>query len=159
MTKDELIAALSEYGVNVEAGQQALTELEGYVSLSNVLGDDVVASPEVLSSTIVDLTNSLQERETRLQELTAKVQEVELSAATTEVETLISKGRILPAWKDDMIELSMTDRSRFETFLLPEEMANAELSEVGYIATESPLEEDPATRARAEGERIAKLAQ
>lgn len=164
MTKDELIAALSEYGIDVVKGQQALEEVEGFVALSNVLGDDVVATPEVLSNTIVELTNSVQERdaqleerEARIQELTSQIQDVNLSAATAEVESLIEKGRILPAWKEDMIELSMSDRKRFETFLLPEEMAEAELSEQGFTSSESTHEEDPAARAKAEGERLANL--
>lgn len=157
MTKDELIASLSEFGIDVEAGQRALADVEGFVALSSVLGDDVVATPETLSTTIVELTNSLQERETRIQELTAQVQAVELSNATAEVEALIGKGRILPAWKDDMIELSLTDRKRFETFLLPEDVAEAELSEQGYTHSETTLEEDPAERIRVEGARLAKL--
>lgn len=164
MTKEELITALSEYGIDVEAGQQALSDAEGYAALSNVLGDDVVATPESFSTAIVDLTNSLRERdeqiaerEERIQTLTATIQEAELSAATAKVEKYIEEGRILPAWKDDMIEMSMSDAEKFETFLLPEQYAKIELSEQGFTTSEDSKEIDPAERAAAEGARIAGL--
>lgn len=156
MNKDELIAALTEYGIDVAAGQQALADVEGFVALSNVIEDDVV-TPDALANTIVELTNSVNEREERIQELTAQIQEVNLSKATSEVEGLIEKGRILPAWKEDMIDLSMNDRDRFETFLLPEKVGEAELSEQGFTPSNSSLEEDPADRAKAEGARLAGL--
>lgn len=165
MTKEELIAALSEYSIDVAAGQQALADLEGYVALSSVLGDDsIVATPDTLSNTIVDLTNSLQERdakieeqETRLQDLTAQIQEINLSAATAEVESLIEKGRIRPVTKDVMIDLSMNDRERFELFLIPEEEAQIELSEQGFTTSESSQEKTPEERAREIGARLAEL--
>ena len=164
MTKEELIAALSEHGIDVAAGQQALADVEGFVALSSVLGDDVVATPDALSNTIVELTNSIKERDTQIQEreeriqtLTAQIQEASLSNATAEVEDLIEKGRILPAWKDQMIELSMSDHEKFTSFLLPEEYAKVELSEQGFTSAENTLEEDPLARAKAEGERLAEL--
>ena len=164
MTKEELIVALSEFGVDVVAGQQALADVEGFVSLSSILGDDLVATPETLSTTIVDLTNSINDRdskiadqESRIQTLTAQVQEINLSAATAEVDTLITQGRIRPVTKDVMVDLAMNDRERFEVFLIPEEEAKLELSEQGFTSSESTLQEDPAARAKAEGTRLANL--
>lgn len=157
MTKEELITALSEYGIDVEAGQTALTQMEGYVALSDVLGEDATITPETVSQTIVELTASVAERETRIQELTAQIQEVNLTNATAEVDRLITEGRILPAWREDMIELSISDRPRFETFLLPEEMAKVELSEQGFTQAQTPQEEDPEALAKAEGVRLANL--
>lgn len=167
MTKDELIAELSKHGVDVVAGQQALADLEGYVALSDVLeGDDVVATPQTISTTIVELSNAIKEKDTqiseqdeRIQALTSQINEVNLSAATQEVESLITQGRILPAWKDDMVELSLSDRKRFENFLLPEGIATAELSEVGFTTTEDTHDVDPLEAAREEGLRLAGLAQ
>ena len=165
MTKDELIAALSEHGIDVVAGQQALADVQGYVSLSNVLGDDVVATPETLSNAMVELSNSIkdrdaqiEERETRIQDLTAQIQEASLSSSEAEVDGLIEKGRILPAWRDTMIQLSMSDREKFDTFVLPEELAKFELSEQGFTTSEKTLEETPEARAKAEGQRLANLA-
>lgn len=157
MTKEELIIALSEHGIDVEAGQAALAQVEGFVALSDVIGEGAEITPEQVSQTIVDLTASVAERDTRVLELTNQLQEVQKGKATDEVDSLITKGRILPAWREDMIELSMTDRPRFETFLLPEDLATAELSEQGYTTSQSTQEEDPSARARAEGERLAKL--
>lgn len=164
MNKEELIAALSEHGIDVAAGQQALTDIEGFVALSNVLGDDIVATPDTLSQTIVDLTASiadrdskLAEREERIQQLTSQMQEASLSAAEAEVDGLIQDGRILPAWRDNMVQLSMNDRDAFTTFLLPEEYAKVELSEQGFTSTKETLEEDPAARIAAEGIRLANL--
>lgn len=157
MTKEELIIALSEHGIDVEAGQAALAQVEGFVALSDVIGEGAEITPEQVSQTIVDLTASVADRDTRVLELTNQLQEVQKGKATDEVDSLITKGRILPAWREDMIELSMTDRPRFETFLLPEDLATAELSEQGYTTSQSTQEEDPSARARAEGERLAKL--
>ena len=158
MTKDEMITALStEYGIDVEAGITALSQVEGFVALSDVIGEGATATPEAISQTIVDLTNSVSERETRIQELTAELQSLQLSSAEAEVDGLIALGRILPAWRDDMIELSASDRPRFEKFLLPEGFAAVELSEQGFSPAESNQEEDPAARAKAEGARLAGL--
>lgn len=164
MDKEELIAALSEYDIDVMAGQQALTDLEGYVSLSSVLGEDIVATPDTLSSAIVELTSSLGERdskiaeqETRIQSLTEQILEVNLAAAEAEVDTLIAAGRIRPSTREAMIDLSQNDRERFELFLIPEEEARIELNELGLTTSEQTLEEDPHTRAVAEGERLANL--
>lgn len=162
MTKEELIIALSEHGIDVAAGQQALADVEGFVALSNVLGEDVVATPEALSNTIVELTNSISERdaqiadrEERIQTLTATIQEASLSNAEAEVDGLIEKGRILPAWRDEMVQLSMNDRDKFNTFVLPEAYAEFELSEQGFTSSKSNLNEDPDAAAKAEGARLA----
>lgn len=129
-------------------------------------GDDVVATPQTISTTIVELSNTIKEKDTqiseqdeRIQALTSQINEVNLSAATQEVESLITQGRILPAWKDDMVELSLSDRKRFENFLLPEGIATAELSEVGFTTTEDTHDVDPLEAAREEGLRLAGLAQ
>ena len=162
MTQEELISELLTLGIDVAAGQKALADVESFVALSSVLGEDVVATPEVVASTIVDLTASVASRdetiaaqETRIQEMTAEMQTINLTAATAEVETLITAGRILPAWKDDMIELSLTDRARFEKFLLPEDMSG--LGEIGFSNNQDPHEEDPAEAAKAAGARLANL--
>lgn len=158
MTKEEMIASLSaDYGIDVEKGMTALAQVEGYVALSDVIGEGFVATPENLSQTIVDLTNSISERDTTIQELTAQIQTVQLSTAEAEVDDMISKGRIFPKNRDDMIELSMNDHERFERFLLPEELAKAELSEQGFTTTASTQEEDPAARAKARGQELANL--
>lgn len=162
MNKEELIAALSEYGIDVMAGIQAVADMEGFVALSSVLGEDSVATPETLSSTIVELTNSISERdtkisdqETRIQELTASMQEINLSAAEAEVDSMIEKGRIRPATREAMQALYLSDRNTYDLFLIPEEEAQIELSEQGFTSSESPHEEDPQARAVAEGKRLA----
>lgn len=163
MTQEELINELLTLGVDVAAGQRALSEVEGFVALSSVLGEDAAVTPEAVASTIVDLTASIASRdeqiaaqEDTIQKLTAEVQTINLSAATAEVEGLIKAGRILPAWKDDMIELSLTDRDRFNIFLLPED--KVDVGEVGFSHTQDPHDEAPEVTAQAEGSRIANLA-
>lgn len=163
-TADELIVALSEAGVDVVAGQNALAQIEGFAALSEVVGGEV--TPEAISTAFVELSNSIkerdaliEEREGRIQSLTEKLNEVTLSAATAEVDQLIEEGRIRQVNRDDMIEFSQTDRERFERFLIPVEEVEAEFSEVGVTTSESTQEVDPVQRAIDEGKRLAGLAQ
>lgn len=158
VTKDEAITALSEYGIDVNAGQAALQELQGFVDLSNVIEVDAV-TPEAVSSAIVDLSNSINERDQQIETLTTQLNEVNLSKAQAEVEKYIEEGRILPAMKDDMVDLSLTDRDRFERFLLPEDFARVEMSEQGVTTSEDTHQNDPEDAAKAEGARLATLAQ
>ena len=162
MKKEELIEALSEYGVDVVAGQQALEQVAGYASLSNVLGDDVVATPEVLSNAIVELSSTVKERDDQITALDEQVEalsntikEVNLSAATEKVDGLIKAGRILPAAKEIMIELSMEDATKFETLLLPEEYAKAEMTELSSSTVQDPHKVSPEEAALEEGKRLA----
>lgn len=161
MTKEEMLAALSdEYGIDVEAGQLALSREEGYLALSDVIeGENVVASPEVISQTIVDLSNSITERDEKIEAMSAELQTIHLSRATDEVENYIKEGRILPKSREAMIELSMNDREKFEVFLLPEELAQVEFSEQGFSSAESTHEEDPADKAKAIAARLASYVQ
>lgn len=155
MDKTEAIAALSEYGIDVEAGQQALATLNGYIALSDVLGEGVEANPDTISTTIVDLTNSLKERDDKLEVLEEELRVIKLSAAEEKVDTLIEQGRIRPVTKDKMIELQLSDPETFELFLLPAEEAEVEMSEQGVTTTESTHQEDPGEVAKAMGQRLA----
>ena len=158
MTKEEMILALSaEYDIDVVAGQKALTQVEGFVALSDVIGGDVDVNPASLSSAIVELTNSVSARDTEILELKETLQTVQLSNAETEVDGLIAKARIRPAVREEMIELSVNNRKLFEAFLVPEEDASVELSEVGFTTAETSVEVDPAEAARLEGARLANL--
>lgn len=158
MTKEEMILALSaEYDIDVVAGQNALTQVEGFVALSDVIGEGVDVNPASLSSAIVELTNSVSARDTEILELKETLQTVQLSNAEAEVDGLIAQARIRPAVREEMIELSVHNRKLFEAFLVPEEEANVELSEVGFTTAETSVEVDPAEAARLEGVRLASL--
>lgn len=161
LSKDELIASLNEFGIDVQAGQRAISDLSDYLALSNVLEGDAPATPEALSTAIVELSNSVRERDTaiaeredKIQSLTTQINEVNLSKAQAEVDSYISAGRILPTWKDDMIELSMNDRERFEKFLLPE--GHELLNEVGFSNAQTNQQEDPQEALIARGQEFAK---
>lgn len=157
MTKEELIAELSEnHGIDVQRGQDALLELEGYVALSDVVSGEGPVTPSVLSDTIVELTNSVQARDAQIDELNTELQGIKTAAAADKVDELIGKGRILKSWRDHMIDLSLTDSDKFDAMLIPEGVMEAEFSEVGITTAEEPRsEEDKLAEARARGAEIA----
>ena len=158
MNKEEAIVALSEYGIDVEAGQKALADLQGFVALSDVLGDDVEATPATLSTTIVDLTTSIKERDEQIEVLQDQIEASRREGAEKKVDSLIEAGRIRPVTRDAMIEMELSNPEQFELFLIPENEAHVELSEQGVTSAESSHEVDPAERAKAEGQRLADLA-
>lgn len=157
MTKEELISGLSEYGIDVEAGQKALADKEGFLALSNVLGEDFEVTPTALSRTIVDLTNSLNERDGQLDAVQAELTAVKRGAAEAKVDSLISAGRIRPVTREQMIQFELSAPETFELFLLPEAEAEIEMSEQGV--TTSEVTTNPTETAKQAGSRYASLAQ
>lgn len=69
-------------------------------------------------------------------ELKAESDALKLTNATTEVDALVHSGRILPAQRDAMLELSMSNREMFDR-LVPENPI-VSLSEDGVTTHDAP---------------------
>jgi len=158
MELDEMLEALkAEHGIDVEALQgevaslsaaleEAPTEtseadteavtaelLAAFSGVLNTTGAISLSADELtvesVASAVVELARNNTELAGTVADLKAKNDELALSAAETEVDKLVSAGRVLPVQRDAMIELSMTDRAMFDR-LLPEK-AIVSLSEDG----------------------------
>jgi hypothetical protein len=128
LSKEELLAALkNEHGLDVEALQasaaappapdtaaltasvvQALRD-SGYVSLS--------ADPGTVS--LGDVTAAVVELAGANKGLRSEVDELKLTAATTEVEGYIDAGRLLPKTRDVAISMALSNRDGLDAILAP----------------------------------------
>lgn len=128
MSKDELIAALKEHGVDVMDLQRRVAAVEDIAAFSNIV--DTKDSKLTLSD-LAEATLELDEKNIALSEqvetltkdktdLEDKYNALLLTQAEAEVDTLIADGKIFPKARDKMIELSMKDRETFEA-LVPDE--------------------------------------
>lgn len=127
MSKDELIAALKEQGIDVADLQRRAAAVEDIAALSNVLGEDSKLSLSELAEASLELdtknnelTVQLSEAQEKLGVLEKERDELLLSKAEAEVDALIEEGRIFPKAREKMIELSMKDRETFDA-LVPDE--------------------------------------
>lgn len=146
MTKDELLAALkAEHGVDVAELESKLTavasesdankaavasltsalETAGVVKLSN--GEEL--TPTDVAKAVSDLASGHLE-------LSAKVDELTNDRAAVAVDALVSAGRILPAQRDAMLTLKLTNEELF-TALVPEQPLVALTAEKGVVTDDS----------------------
>lgn len=135
MTTDEMIAALKSDGIDVEALQAQATEavelsakLEAATQQLSLSGDAEVS--------VDDLANAIVELSSTNKSLTDDVEQLKLSNQTYvkreaehEVDGLVKAGRVLPAQRDVMVELSLSNRQMFDA-LVPDK-AIVSLSETG----------------------------
>lgn len=143
MTKDELIAALKEHGVDVPA---LLTEATRSAELSAQLADvnaqlqlsagESGLSVKDLAEAVVELSNNSKTLTAQVQELQDEKAALKLSAAEAEVDGLIKAGRVLPAQKDAMVKLSVNDRETFDAIVPATALVS--LSESGVTVHEAP---------------------
>lgn len=170
-TKEEMIASLKdEYGIDVEALQTEATSdrTEELVSaLSGVLKEAGVvafsgqtAEGEESAITVTDVAEAVVELSQEKIELSAQVADLVKenkeradAAAVTEVDALVSAGKVLPTQKDVMVKLAREDRETFEA-LIPEQ-AIVSLSEEGVTVHDRPGNEE----FDAEVERLRSIAQ
>lgn len=143
MTKDELIAALKEHGIDVAALQTEATraaELSGQLDEVNtqlqLSAGESKLSVKDLAEAVVELSNSGKALAAEVKELQDEKAELKLSAAEAEVDGLIKQGRVLPAQKDALVKLSVNDRATFDA-LIPA-TALISLSESGVTVHEAP---------------------
>lgn len=128
MSKDELIAALRDYGVDVADLQRRAAAVDDFAALSNIIDtEDANLTLSEVAQATVELDEQRTELQNQVASITAQCEELQkerdtlrMSAAETEVDSLISEGRILPKSRDKMIELSVRDRDLFDS-LVPDE--------------------------------------
>lgn len=137
-TLEEMLAALKEeHGIDVTALQEQAASADELASLSNVLGDEETDGPLTLhdvAEAVLELSQTNTAQAEQIETLVAERDAARLSNAETEIDTLISEGRILPKQRETMLSLSMTARETFES-LLPDE-AIVSLSEDGVTTYE-----------------------
>lgn len=164
MDLDQMLAALKdEHGIDVLALQERANagSSELVTALSNVLNDATGKKPpqggeltiKDVADAVIELAEERVALSSQLSDLVAKNEELELREATSEVEGLIQKGRILPKQRDTMIALARTDRETFDA-LLPDDAIVA-LSEQGVSTHDAP---DVSKSMQENIDRLAKLA-
>lgn len=122
MTRDELIAALLEHGIDVEALQAAADEAEANAALSNELAEKLAETLE-LSNSAVDsetLVGAIAELHNEKVSLSARLEGLERAQAEHVVNGLVSAGFVEPARKDAFVELRLSNPEMFEK-LVPSE--------------------------------------
>lgn len=130
-TKDELLALLkSEHGIDVEALQAQADETgtdnkelvsalsavlaeAGVVSLSNNGTDDELDISDVAAA-VIELSQEKMELAATVARLDEESTALKLSAADAEVSQMVRAGRILPAQKDAMLELKLSNPDMFD---------------------------------------------
>lgn len=148
MDEKELIAALKEKGIDVEALQAQATraaelsgqldEVNAQLSLSGADGSTTISIKE-LAEGLVELSSANKTLASTVDALKADRDALQLSAAEAEVDALVKVGRVLPKQKEAMVKLSMSDRATFDA-LVPEK-AIVSLSEQGVLVHEEPDQE------------------
>lgn len=143
MTKEEMIAALAADGYSVLTADELAAKTAPVVvpaavteplKLSN--DDGNVITMEDVAGAVVELSGRLDEQAVELAGYKEREEAATLKAAEVEVDGLIGDGRILPKQRAVMVELSMTDRDKFDA-MLPED-AIVELTERGVTTHDAP---------------------
>lgn len=122
MTREELIAALSEHGIDVYALQAVADEAEANAALSNTLAEKLAETLE-LSSSSVDMdtvVGAIAEIAQEKVALSNRIQGLERAQAEHVVNGLVDAGFVLPAQKDVYVELRLSNPDTFEK-LVPSE--------------------------------------
>ena len=160
MTKDELIAALKEEGVDVtdlQAKADALTAAQAEVatlsaqlqekedeiklSASKALENEDLAKAFVeLSATATTLSEKIDALELSNKELVDKNEEAEQKLAAEKIDKKIRTDYAVPAQRDVLIKLSRTDREAFETLTATQVVKLS--GESGTLVVERPDAED-----------------
>lgn len=161
MSKDELIAALREYGVDVPDLQARAAAVDHIASLSNLIDpkdQTITLSDLAAATTELDEKNiALSEENTalteRIQVLEKERDELMLSNAAAEVDKLIEEGRLLPKARERMIALSVNDRETFDA-LVPDE-AIVQLSDQQTVTTVEDTNTGQDEKVTAEVDRLA----
>lgn len=160
MTREEMIASLkADHGIDVEALQSQANE---GVALSNAVRDKLTEHGLIqLSSgseaTQADLLSAVDSAAEKIVELTSTIdtqrKEAATTAATAQVDELISAGRVLPKDKDAMIELRLSNEELFDK-IVPEKP----LVELSREDGTEPIDAKPEAAVNAEILRLSNVA-
>ncbi len=118
---DDLLATLkTKHGIDVAALQTAAAQANATASLSKTLVDALEASGVVKLThsddkvSNEDIVGAVGELATKNVALTNRVGTLERQTAEADVNTLISAGRVLPAQKNAMVELKLSNPTMFD---------------------------------------------
>lgn len=126
LTLSEMIDALrDEHGIDVPGLQAKAKENAEATKLSNTLAEALTATGLVQLSAggSVDndkIVSAVAEMATGYVAMSNRLEVVEKEAAEAKVDALVTEGRVLPAQRDVMVKLSMTQPEMFEQ-LVPAE--------------------------------------
>lgn len=154
MSREEMIAALkNDHGIDVAALQSGGTPLSAESLVSALAGVGVLSLSQVEEPeqvTPADIVGAIAELAEKNVTLSSAVTELTGDKAQAEVDALVRQGRILPAQKDTMLELRLSNPEMFDK-LVPATPLVALSHEEGT----TPPDEQPDLDVEAE---IAKLA-
>lgn len=144
MDKDTLLETLLlEHGIDVAALQAQAVAGESAVELSNTLKDALgtikLSNGESVSGE--DIVGSVVELAEHNVSLSARLETLEAERAATEVDSLIGQGRMLPAMRDTMIEIKLSNPEQFEK-LVPESPFIKLSNEVGVAPDVAAAQRD-----------------
>lgn len=140
MDPNEMISALKEHGIDVEAMQRQLAsnDSELLTALSAVVAPDASTTLDLkdVAAAVVELAEENVALSNSLSVLTDANTKMLTEKAEAEVDTLIRQGRILPKARNTMVALSQSDRETFDSLVSDHDMVG--LSSVGVDTFESP---------------------
>lgn len=125
-TLEEMLDALKdEHGIDVLDLQKKVKEGAEATKLSNTLAEALTATGLVQLSAGASVDNekivsAVSEMATGYVTMSNRLEEVEKVAAEAKVDALVTEGRVLPAQRDVMVELSLKQPEMFEK-LVPAE--------------------------------------
>jgi hypothetical protein len=132
MDLDQLLTKLKDdHGIDVAAlqAQKVPGTDELVTALSNVLkeagapaaqgDDDGPVTLDDVANAVIELSQEKLSLSSTVEALKAEAETAKKEKAEAEVDALVRVGRVLPKSRDTMVELSMSDREKFES-LLPE---------------------------------------
>lgn len=136
------LSAKNEEIVSLSAGSQdddrdaTIVALSAQADEAQKAAEALAAELETAKASTESLTVELSSAQTALTEAQEKLAVAATESATTEVDSLIKDGRILPKQRDVMIRLARDDRETFDS-LLPES-AVISFEEIGADTHEDP---------------------
>jgi hypothetical protein len=141
MELEEMLALLKdEHGIDVAALQESASQLEAaQAELANVglsASDGTEITAVDIAEAVVELSKAVKEQGETVSGLRSENERLVRQRAETEVDELISVGRVLPRQRDDMIAISLSNHEMFER-LVPETPV-VSLSEDGVTVHEEP---------------------
>jgi hypothetical protein len=143
MTREELIAALAEHGIDVPALQAAAEEAEANAALSNQLADKLAETLELTNGSVdtETLIGAIAQVHSEKVELSNRVQGLERAQAEHVVTGLINEGYVLPAQKDVYVELRLSNPETFKR-LIPSEPVVKLSAMVGQESLDDQTKDD-----------------
>lgn len=127
-----------------------LSETLAETSTKLQLSETEKLSVEKVAEALVELSDANESLSTEVETLKKDRDELKLSAATLEIDDYVRKGRILPAQKEPMLKLYLSDRDTFDALLPSEPLVS--LTEEGVTVHEDRktvgLSEDDRNRYR-----------